>query len=222
MARGTQQRTQKSSEQVKCNNLSKTKGTHENKVSFIICEGPSEGYYFSALKNKFNLTDYQVSPQYHSTTSVSQLKKIIEKHKDGYSRIFWIVDMDRIILQQNKEEGKIYQQLILQYKDDGEVSLCESLPSFELWLLLHFVFTEKTFSRQEEVVNELKHFIPTYEKAKANRNLEDTTFPKIPIAYSNAQKLPKNNEGKPFTKIWKLFNEIESLRILHENLKKLL
>jgi hypothetical protein len=92
--------------------------------------------------------------------------------------------------------------------DQGEKILFQSVvsvPNFELWFLLHFKLVSAPISRKD-VLNQLKKYIPKYEKGKAGyfelirNNLND--------AINNSKKLAKStdkHDGKiPYTDIGNL------------------
>ncbi len=67
-----------------------------------------------------------------------------------------------------------------------------SNPSFEIWLLLHFKYTTKHCADGNAVINELKRYIPDYEK---NRDCFLACADRIQEAISNSAKLEQYFEG---------------------------
>ena len=123
----------------------------KTEIAFVICEGISEKHYFDALKGLDNnlFSDFQVCPKYYSTTKIDKVDDQIQDCKMQFGKIFWVFDMDRIVIQKNQKEESIYKNLVVKYNDDRGVVFCESLPSFELWLLLHFVSKPNNFTNQK-------------------------------------------------------------------------
>lgn len=66
-----------------------------------------------------------------------------------------------------------------------------SNPTFELWYLLHFGFTTKSFNSNQELINDVKKHIPNYTKSS---DVFDALFPKTDDAIVNAKKLAKYQE----------------------------
>ena len=66
-----------------------------------------------------------------------------------------------------------------------------SNPAFELWYLLHFGFTSKSFNSNQELINNVKKHIPNYTKSS---DVFEELFPKTDDAISNAKKLAKFQE----------------------------
>ena len=46
------------------------------------------------------------------------------------------------------------------------VSVLFSNPSFEVWFLDHYIYTEKSYLNQDELIADLKRYLPEYEKNK--------------------------------------------------------
>lgn len=63
-----------------------------------------------------------------------------------------------------------------------------STPAFELWYLLHYRFTSKSFNSNQELISALREYIPTYNKSS---DVFHTLFPKTGDAITNAIKLTK-------------------------------
>ncbi|MGN1276213.1 MAG: RloB family protein [Floccifex sp.] len=66
-----------------------------------------------------------------------------------------------------------------------------STPAFELWYLLHYRFTSKSFNSNQELISDLIKYIPTYNKSS---EVFHTLFPKTNDAITNAIKLTEYQE----------------------------
>ena len=74
-----------------------------------------------------------------------------------------------------------------------------SVPSFEIWYLLHNRYTSHYFYSNDELIRELKKFIPTYEK---NINVFTLINKNVEKASVNAKALKKYHnipEGQVIT-----------------------
>jgi hypothetical protein len=92
----------------------------------------------------------------------------------------------------------------------NDISVAFSQPCFELWLLLHFVYSEREFSSYKELERELQKFDPSYSKSK---NLIDY-MPKIGDAIKNARQLYNFAEihgikSKSYTTVYRVIEELE-------------
>ncbi len=88
-----------------------------------------------------------------------------------------------------------------------------SVPSFELWLLLHYVDIQAPIHR-DVVMHQLKQFIPNYDKGM--RNVFSTTRADLVTATQRAQKLASQNTphdgNEPYTGIADLVSVLTTLR----------
>ncbi|SHI02863.1 RloB-like protein [Butyrivibrio fibrisolvens DSM 3071] len=73
------------------------------------------------------------------------------------------------------------------------ISFVISNPTFEIWFLLHFKFTTKTYLNGDMVIGDLKKYIPDYEKSKDVYSLCND---RISDALRNADKLEAYHAGK--------------------------
>lgn len=133
----------------------------------VYCEGETEEYYFKSL-NKAKITNVKIEPGHYTTKDMTNLDKSIGKVLSANAKVYCFFDLDRIYLQNNLKERSDYDKLMGHYADNGNVVFCESLPSFELWLLLHFddFNSIKHFDDQDDVIVELEKRMPSFKKGK--------------------------------------------------------
>lgn len=79
------------------------------------------------------------------------------------------------------------------YLQDIPNSFCVSNPCFEIWYLLHFEYSTHGFSNNSEVINNLKKYIPKYQK---NGDYYPILTRKTSDAINNAKKLSKYHDGQ--------------------------
>lgn len=108
-------------------------------------------------------------------------KDISTKHGD---KIFCVFDSD---VNQSKQD-RIF-QAYRKAKRKG-IELIMSVPSFELWYLLHYKKTTHCFSSNKELENELKKFITNYEK---NKNVFPVIIDNINKAIAHSKFLKKHH-----------------------------
>ena len=73
-----------------------------------------------------------------------------------------------------------------------EIIFVGSLPSFEIWYLLHFCMPNKYYNSQVMLINDLRKYIPDYEKSikwLATARLYSKLKPKINIARERCKQL---------------------------------
>ena len=136
------------------------------KKIFIIGEGKSELSYFQDLKKENDLK-FSLKPELGNG---SDFHSIFEKALDNadseiYKQIYCLIDLDYIIKQKLFEEYTKAKKELLS-KTKKMVTVIESLPCFELWVLLHFEKTQSTNIECQQLIDrKLKKHIPNYTKA---------------------------------------------------------
>ncbi|MCL2141884.1 MAG: RloB family protein [Methanimicrococcus sp.] len=137
------------------------------KKIFIIGEGKSELSYFQDLKKESDLK-FNLKPELGKDGS--DFHSIFEKASDNadsdiYKQIYCLIDLDYIIKQKLFEEYTKAKKELLS-KTKKMVTIIESLPCFELWVLLHFEKTQSTNIECQQLIDrKLKKHIPNYTKA---------------------------------------------------------
>ena len=193
----------------------------------IVSEGSkTEPHYFREIRvaHKLHTANVQVRPSELGTepTQVVQYARDLFEHGDDHKRIkkrsfeqvFTVFDRDdhKSYFDALKLAAALDKKL---RNDDNQPVVFRaiaSVPSFELWLLLHYEDILHPLHR-DEVMLRLKKYIPSYEKGmdKIFLNTQD----KLNIAFSRARKLAERNtafDGKePFTDIVQLVDLLNSL-----------
>lgn len=109
-------------------------------------------------------------------------KDISTKHGD---KIFCVFDSD---VDESKQERIL--QAYRKAKRKG-IELIMSVPSFELWYLLHYKKTTHRFSSNKELENELKKYINGYEK---NKNVYPIIIDDMDKAITYSKGLKKHHQ----------------------------
>ena len=86
--------------------------------------------------------------------------------------------------------------------------LCDSMPSIELWFLIHFLNTNRYFATSDEVISVLRRYIPNFSKhqsflSKETWVLDLLSDNRLDKAISNSKAM--GNGGESYTHIPKLF-----------------
>jgi len=131
----------------------------------IVGDGQTERIYFADVRDTDRPANLSIFPDY--PRKLGSYEGVLERAvtlKAGYDRVFALIDMDKII-QDNTMAA--YQQDKANAEASGVIVL-ENNPCFEIWLLLHFVYTGRLFSNCTEVVAELgrNNRIPNYAKSQ--------------------------------------------------------
>ncbi len=140
----------------------------------IVCEGEkTEPNYFRALIDDFRLNTANVVVAKNTAgsspgTVVDFALKEYRKEKE-YDYVYCVFDKDRHSTYDNALERIKRAKL-----DEGHsIIAITSVPCFEFWLLLHFIYTTKQFDTTPgsicaNVIAELKKYIPDYAKGDIN------------------------------------------------------
>ena len=141
----------------------------------IVTEGEkTEPLYLSAVCDYFGLNqaNIEIDPKSDSspTSVVKYAKALINKNKtDPYNHVYCVIDRDR-----HEDFQKALDQVSGFKNKDTELHVIVSTPCFEYWILLHFIYTTKAFGTsgnspcQELIEDELKQYIPNYEKGNTS------------------------------------------------------
>ena len=129
----------------------------------VLGEGITEQWYLQHLKEHENFV-YAIRPSLFSDVSIEKAEGIIDELvTGGCDHITFLTDYDTIVSQGKQE---VFDRIKNKYADNKNVLICESMPAIELWFLLHFVYTTKEFMNCAQVVEDLKNYLPEYEKKK--------------------------------------------------------
>ena len=187
----------------------KNRRTKENILFEFEGKNKTEEIYFRNFQKRSN--PYNLKFAYgNDTDPVSMVKSLISYMKkedintENGDKIYCVFDADMDI---NKQK-RINEAKKLALENGIEVII--SIPSFELWYRLHYSYTKKVYMSNREVIEDLKNFIPNYEK---NINVYDAIKEKTQDAIKNSKKLEKEQvkDGKdifdvncnPYTSVYK-------------------
>lgn len=112
------------------------------------------------------------------------------------------------------EKGKL-EKLRIRYAKNKRVILCDFMPAVEYWFLLHYENTNRHFGISGAVIQELKQFLPDYDKSeKFLRNRKWVTD--LCSEGKLDQALVRVNlfgyEGESYSRMDKVFNVINRLK----------
>ena len=194
----------------------------------IVSEGEkTEPLYFANLIEyyRLNTTDIKVTGARNSCPQivVDHAIELYEKSKESnneYDKVFCVIDKDSHAHYSNALSK------IKSYPNNILVAI-NTVPCFELWLLLHYEYTNKAFSKTVKksicevlIDDDLKRYLPKYEKNISNLNQEELNYifndENIQIAISNVDKLEKyckyHQTNNPSTKIHDLVKILQEIR----------
>lgn len=130
----------------------------------LVGDGQTERIYFADVRDVDRPAGLTIQPDYPRRLGSYKgvLDRAVSLKQDGFNHVYALIDMDKIIRENRLAE---YQQAKATAEATGVIVL-ENNPCFEVWLLLHFVYTGRLFSECSDVVTELRKFIPGYTKGE--------------------------------------------------------
>lgn len=134
---------------------------------FVVSGGKNtERYYFKHINRLSDKYKFNVRPEYFGDESAytevfpMRIENILSKNVDA--KIFCVFDMDTIVKDWQQDKHKAFVDSLSEKISGGQVVLCESMPSFEFWLLLHFVDYPALLKNYSEVSSVLAPHIKPY------------------------------------------------------------
>lgn len=139
----------------------------------------------------------------------TSLKDEEDLHFDEDDCAFCIVDTDVDRAKQKEIDEAI------KYGKHKNIEVILSNPCFEVWFLQHFKYSTRSFSSNDAVIEELRKYIPTYEKST---DVFELLLPHIDTAIDNAINLKKYHndvghreksmERNPSSEVYRIIRKI--------------
>ncbi len=184
-------------------------------IVLIVSEGKTETRYFDRF-NRYNDLFRIISVYSKERDPIHLIKKhaktAINKYNINKKRDFvWLVfDFD-------ENEERVEEAIKIAKKENFNVAL--SIPSFELWIVLHYRFWEHRCTN-EDINTEVEKQIPNH---KSRSDIYEVLYPNIQVALDNAKKLKNRktdlneeelytSKANPITHVFKLVELLESGR----------
>ena len=124
----------------------KRKAPKTNPAFAVVVDGETEVWYLNMLKRNERNIRVSIKPEIPNKKSVEeQYNLVCDLSNKEFTKVFWIVDLDKIIKEENEapkgktsplESFKNYR--IALYENYENVFVKVNNPCLEIWLLLHF------------------------------------------------------------------------------------
>ena len=188
----------------------------------IVCEGEkTEPNYFLGIKNHYEINtsnikivgDGGASPV-NIWADAKRLYKEAKDSGDEYDKVYCVFDKD--------SHAGYYEvcKSINESVPKNVYHCITSVPSFEYWLLLHFVYTDRPYqnlpnnSAANQVLTDLKAHIPNYKKG--SDNIFEMLFDQLPNAKSSAKAIlataQRNDTDNPSTNMFELVEFLQKIK----------
>jgi hypothetical protein len=189
-------------------------------VILIVCEGrKTEPRYFEELKNALRLSNANVRICGRGTDPLSVVTFAIEiyRQEPEFDRVYCVFDRDR----HTTYDAALDKVRRARLGKGVELFAIPSVPCFEFWLLLHYVYTTRPFDAPpgdsicSKVIEELRKYIPEYRKARPDifRISQD----KLDTAIPNASRVEHfhlaSGTDNPSTLVHSLVGYLRSLKM---------
>lgn len=172
----------------------------ENKRVLIVCEGEkTEPNYFEELiiHYRINTADVKVDGSCDSAPSrvfkhAKYLQGLATEKGDPFDEVYCVFDRD---------SHPCYFETVSNinaFKKSGKFIACTSIPCFEIWLILHYKYLNKPYTRTERksigdlAEKDLIIFFPAYKKGMKGTFFHHQCM--IETAISNSKKLINDNK----------------------------
>ena len=191
----------------------KTGKIPSNKTFLIVVEGKTEQLYFSEIKSIERIPGITIIPKQAKHSSLDSIFKtaLDEKNSEVYDSVWCVFDYDTILEKGISEKTK---KLKSQVEKCG-IYIADSLPSFEIWFLLHYVIPQKYYKDQTALIKELYKYFPEYEKAICTvySKLKYLNGTAIRNSYALLERNKQNyDKHASFCNVYKIFEELKLVK----------
>ncbi|MBN2327207.1 MAG: RloB domain-containing protein [Candidatus Omnitrophica bacterium] len=188
----------------------------------IVCEGEkTEPGYFKGLRKqwKIHAAQIEIAGKECGSAPISVVDYAIrcKKQAEKNTRRGDALRFDQVWCVFDCDHHHTYKEA-LQKANDNKLFVAASVPCFEFWYLMHFIYTTKPFNRCEEIIRELNQpdRLPGYDKAQAQFDRLD---PYLEQALEHCEHLRedhrKTGSDCPATDVDILVNELMALKPVH-------
>ena len=186
----------------------------------VVCEGKkTEPNYFKDLRKAFGLNPMNVviADKKHGLDPMSLVEYALDEYKkeSDYNHVYCVFDRDKHLTY----DAALDKIRAFRMRRGAILHPITSIPCFELWLLLHFTYTPRSFcaacgdSNCALLISDLKQYIPAYEKGADNIFIGDE---RLDMAINNAKQLEEfhltSGTDNPSTKIHLLVEHLRCLK----------
>jgi len=184
----------------------------------LIVEGKNvtETQYFRQFQRQHSAFNLKILTP-GSATDPEKMLETLESFWKKYDMSFSRGDRGFVVLDLDCNEKKA--NLIKKLEKGSEIAkFIVSNPCFEVWFVLHYRYSTHIFTDGNEVIRELKKYIPDYQK---NTDVTEALSGKLDLALDNARKLVEyyeemgyhwpSNKCNPRTDVLEIIDEIQRM-----------
>jgi hypothetical protein len=183
----------------------------EKPLMIITAEGKNEteARYF----NNFKTADCPYIIKFHKSghlTDPTKLAESIRKRWDAEEADVRTGDMAFVVVDLDNKDSKAKEIQHLEAKNSIEKFIVSN-PSFEVWYLLHYEYSTRSYMNADAVIRELKKHYPGYEKTsdmfpvlKDKMGNAITNAEKLEAYYNAEERLHPDAKCNPYTNVNRL------------------
>lgn len=187
----------------------------------IVCEGEkTEPHYFHGLRNYYGLNTANVEVSGESGSDPNSVVRFAKQRfreekdaGDAFDKVFCVFDKDT-----HHHYGEALGSIAAAQPRDTFIAI-NSVPCFEYWLLLHFVYSTKPYvalsgnSAGNQVLSELQAYLPAYDKG--SEDIFMSLLGQLEFAKNNAERSLRQAEASgtdnPTTRIHELVGFLQTI-----------
>lgn len=184
----------------------------------LIAEGRNvtETQYFRQFQQRYSSFNIKILTP-GSATDPEKMLETLERFWKKYDMSYTRGDQGFVVLDLDCNEKKA--RLIEKLESGSKIArFIVSNPCFEVWFVLHYRYSTHVYSDGNEVIKDLKRYIPEYQK---NTDVTEALSGRLDTAMENACKLVKyyeemdyqwpSDKCNPRTDVPEIINEIKRM-----------
>jgi hypothetical protein len=183
-------------------------------VTLIVCEGETEQVYLEAARIKYALTTAEIilAENTIGPAPISVVRCAESKFAEpgGYDTIFCVFDRDG---HESFDRARERINTLAKRKNQPlPIQEAISIPCFEYWVLLHHVRTDAPFHCCADAIDQVRNYMPGYEKADAA--VVRQLMARVDDALANAKWVEgraKDNDYNPYTSVHQVLAHFEQV-----------
>ncbi len=174
--------------------MSSRKRRQPREVWSFIVDGDTEKWYLDLMKQyeRRRLPKVHIKPEIPKKKKLQDLREQVLENAESYDRVFWIVDLDAII---HDEQLEVFRNIVRELREIDNVSVLVNGPCLEFWFMLHFRETARIFPECSRVEKQLRNIpaLKDYQKTEKYYKTGTDIYSKLKdyqqTAVKNAEKL---------------------------------
>lgn len=179
----------------------------------IVCEGSkTEPNYLHGLRAAYRLSNANIrvlDPGGNDPMTLVQFAEA-ELNREPYDRAYCVFDRDGHV----NYEAALRRAAASELGRSNRLHVVPSVPSFEIWLLLHFGYTTAPFASADAVIRDLKKAFPGY--TKGHQRCFELLSDRLEDAIAHATRLERYNSearsSNPATHMHRLVTYLRGLK----------